>query len=113
MVLEYVYAPKMRSLRPGSGPDGHTKMDKQDGRGPFGVIVYNRPLTYNEILNWNLATVDMPRLSYYVYGVHPNGNKELLFVWDKSMPGAFDEAVRVAEDRQLEFTDYAVGPKTS
>lgn len=87
-------------------------MDAGDGRGPFGVIVYPRPLTKNEIEGWALATIDMPRVNYYVYGVLENGNQELLLTWEREMPGAYDQALKRAEEigRVKEFVDYAVQP---
>lgn len=112
MALEFVYAPTLRALRNNSGPKGHLRMDPKDGRGPFGVMVYPRPLTKNEIENWALATIDMPHVNYYVYGVAENGNQELLLTWKREMPGAYDAAVIRAEElgRSEEFVDYVVAP---
>lgn len=112
MEAEFVYAPTMRALRVNSGPKGYLRMDKTDGRGPFGVIVYDRPLTHNEIVGWNLATIEMPRVNYQVYGVAENGNQEMLLTWSREMPGAYDAAIKRAEElgRAKEFVDYVVAP---
>lgn len=112
MALEFVYAPIRRALRNNSGPKGHIRMDAGDGRGPFGVLVYPRPLSKNEIEQWELRTVDMPRVNYYVYGVLENGNHELLLEWAREMPGAFDAALERADElgRTEEFVDYVVHP---
>lgn len=87
-------------------------MDTTDGRGPFGVIIYDRPLTRNEIQNWSLATIDMPRVNYHVHGICANGNRELLLLWKLEMPGAYDAAEARAEElnRAEEFVDYVVAP---
>lgn len=110
MAHEYVYAPTLRALRYNAGPKGHMTMDKTDGRGPFGTISYARPLTKNEIENWSLRTVDMPRVNYDVFGIRENGNREYLLTWKREMPGAYDAAVVLAGEKSEVFVDYVVEP---
>lgn len=112
MALKFVYAPIRRTLHNNSGPKGHIHMDAGDGRGASGVLVYPRPLSKNEIEQWELRTVDMPRVNYYVYGVLENGNHEFLLEWAREMPGAFDAALERADElgRTEEFVDYVVHP---
>jgi hypothetical protein len=113
MALEYTYAPTLRAIHSNSGPSGVIRVDRNDGRGPFGVIVYDRPLTKKEIEGWALSTVEMPRVAYYVYGVHSNGNQEFLFEWVKNMSGAYAAVEEhVAKKSQtMSFVDYVVKPK--
>ena len=90
-------------------------MDAGDGRGPFGVIIYPRPLSKNEIEQWELRMIDMPRLNYYIYGVHENGNQEFLMKWAREVPGVFDAALERANKlgRIEEFVDFVVQPVLS
>jgi len=109
---EFVYAPTTRHLRRGCGPTGHVRMDAKDGRGPMGVIVYSRALTKKEVEGYALRTIDMPVVNYYVYGIDQQGNQEMLFLWDKPMPGAYDKALIWSEERGRteDFVDYVVAP---
>lgn len=111
--MQFVYAPTLRSARQGSGPEEPVLIDPTDYRGPRGTLTYDRPLTKQEIEDYALSTIDMPRVVYYVYGVRENGHREFLMEWPKPMPGAYDAAVAVAEERGLteEFIDYVVEPK--
>jgi hypothetical protein len=110
--MDYVYAPRNRITQAGAGPDGYTSINKIDGRGPFGTITYPRALTKNEIEEWGLSTIEMPRVNYHVFGVRANGNMEHLLLWSKEMPGAYDAAAERAKEIEEVFEDYAVTPAT-
>lgn len=112
MAHEFVYAPTMRALRRNAQPPGYIRMDASDGRGPFGVITYPRALSKNEIEEWALRTVEMPRTNYFIYGVFANGSHELLLEWQKEMPGGYEAAVKRAEEleRVEDFVDYVATP---
>lgn len=110
--MKYVYAPTVRRLRDIDVPNNCINIDRLDGRGPLGTLTFSRPLSESEIHHWGLATIDMPRVNYYVYGVYTNGNLELLLRWEKEMPGAYEFAHVLAKSRDMEkdFVDYVVQP---
>ena len=110
--MNFVYAPTRRNHRAIIGPVGCISTSRTDGRGPFGTITYDRPLSKNEIEKWELSTVDMPRVNYIVFGVRENGNRELLLRWEREMPGAFDAAQKRADEISEESVDYVVTPES-